>query len=151
CVKPSVRPATWISYDQQVRVHISLALGHIELTKLTPEHVQRYLNEKMAAGLSAKTVRYHRSILAMALKQAEKWGKVPRNVATLVDPPRAVKYELQSFTPTQASVMLATLKGERLGALFTVALSLGLRRGEALGLRWQDVDFEAKTVRVSQA
>src|SRR5262249_20656195 len=46
CVKPSVRLATWISYDQQVRVHIAPALGHIEITKLTPEHIQRYMNDK---------------------------------------------------------------------------------------------------------
>jgi integrase len=102
-------------------------------------------------GLSAKTIRYHRSLLAMALKQAHRWGLVAQNVATLVDPPSAKKYELQTFDPAQAHKLLDTLKGERLGALFTVALALGLRRGEALGLRWQDIDFEGRTVRVCQA
>lgn len=150
-VKPSVRPATWLSYDQQVRVHIKPALGHVELTKLSPQHIQRYMNEKTTAGLSAKTVRYHRSVLAMALKQAHRWGLVAQNVATLVDPPSAKKYELQTFDPAQAHKLLDTLKGERLGALFTVALSLGLRRGEALGLRWQDIDFDGRTLRVCQA
>lgn len=151
CVKPSVRPATWLSYDQQVRVHITPALGHVDLTKLRPEHIQRYMNEKTAAGLSSKTVRYHRSVLAMALKQAHRWGLVAQNVATLVDPPSAKKYALQTFDPAQAHTLLEALKGERLGALFTVALALGLRRGEALGLRWQDIDFEGCTLRVSQA
>jgi integrase len=157
CVKPRVRTSTWISYDQQVRVHISPALGHVDLTKLTPQHIQRYMNEKAEPkgkdepGLSAKTIRYHRSILAMALKQAHRWGLVAQNVATLVDPPSAKKYKLQTFDPAQAHKLLDTLKGERLGALFTVALSLGLRRGEALGLRWQDVDFDARTLRVCQA
>ena len=162
CVKPRVRAATWISYDQQVRVHISPALGHIDLTKLTPQHIQRYMNEKAQPvqqpgkaeplpGLSAKTIRYHRSILAMGLKQAHRWGLVAQNVATLVDPPSAKKYKLQTFDPAQAHKLLEALKGERLGALFTVALALGLRRGEALGLRWQDVDFDARTLRVCQA
>lgn len=72
-------------------------------------------------------------------------------MATLVDPPSAKKYELQTFDPAQAHKLLDTLKGERLGALFTVALSLGLRRGEALGLRWQDIDFDGRTLRVCQA
>jgi integrase len=149
-VKPSVRPATFTSYDQQVRVHITPSLGHVELAKLSPQNIQRYMNEKTAAGLSSKTVRYHRSVLAMALKQAHRQGLVSQNVATMVDPPSAKKYEIQSFDQSQAHTLLEALKGERLGALFTVALSLGLRRGEALGLRWQDVDFDANTLRIAQ-
>jgi integrase len=74
-----------------------------------------------------------------------------RNVATLVDKPRALKYEIQPITPEQARQFLEAIKGNRLEALFTVALSLGLRRGEALGLRWQDIDFEKRTLRVHQS
>jgi integrase len=162
CVKPKVRPSTYISYEQQVRVHISPALGHVQLTKLQPQHIQRYMNDKMkpiqvpgeaepGPGLSAKTVRYHRSILVMALNQALKWNLVGRNVATLVDPPRAERYEIQPIDAEQARTFLEAIKGDRLEALFTVALSLGLRRGEALGLRWQDIDFEARTLRVNHS
>lgn len=161
-VKMSVKESTYISYEQQVRVHIVPALGHHQLTKLGPQHIQRYMNEKLtdgrvekrenqAPGLSAKTVRYHRSILSMALSQALKWGLVGRNVADLVDPPRAIKFEIQPIDAKQAQGLLEAIKGDRLEALFVVALSLGLRRGEALGLRWQDIDFDKRTLRVSQS
>jgi len=91
-----------------------------------------------------------RTLLRMALNQALKWGLVQRNVAALVDAPRAVRFEVQPIDQKQALAFLDALKGDRLEALFTVALSLGLRRGESLGLRWQDIDFENRTLRVCQ-
>lgn len=159
-IKPSVRPATYVSYEQQIRVHIAPTLGHLLLTKLAPQHIQNYMNEKMKPtpavgtdkakpGLSAKTVKYHRSILNMALGQALKFGLVGRNVATLVDPPRVKKFEIQPIDQSQARAFLEAIRGDRMEAFFTVALSLGLRRGEALGLRWVDVDFQARTLRIS--
>lgn len=151
CVKPSVRPSTFISYEQQVRVHIAPQLGHVQLTKLSPQHIQAYMNDRLKAELSAKTVKYHLSVLRMALGQALKWNLVARNVAMLVDPPRVSKYEVQAITPEQARVFLQAIQGDRLEALFTVALSLGLRRGEALGLRWADIDFQTRTLRVNQS
>lgn len=108
-------------------------------------------NKDGSTRLSARVVKYHHSILSMALKQAERRGHVPRNVATRVDPPSAVQREVAPLTQEQAHGLLKALKGERLGGLFTVALALGLRRGEALGLRWQDIDFEVRTLRVCQA
>jgi integrase len=151
CVKPSVRPATFISYDQQVRVHIAPQLGHIQLTKLSPQQIQSYMNDRLKTELSAKTIKYHLSILRMALGQALKWNLVARNVAMLVDPPRVEKYEVRAITPEQARIFLQAIQGDRLEALFTVALSLGLRRGEALGLRWTDIDFQNRTLRVNQS
>ncbi len=150
CVKPSVRPSTYISYDQQVRVHIVPTLGQLQLSQLTPQHIQNYMKERLAKGLSARTVGYHRRVLVIALGQAVKWGLVNRNVAALTDPPRAEKYEIQPITPEQARAFLQAIQGNRLEALFTVALSFGLRRGEALGLRWTDVDLEARTLRIKQ-
>jgi integrase len=151
CVKPTVRHSTFISYDQQVRVHIAPQLGHIQLTKLSPQQIQSYMNDKLQSELSAKTVKYHLSVLRMALGQALKWNLVARNVAMLVDPPRVGKYEVQAITPEQARVFLQAIQGDRLETLFTVALSLGLRRGEALGVRWLDIDFQNRTLRVNQS
>lgn len=150
-VKPSVRVSTYVSYDQQVRVHIVPQLGHIKLSKLRPQHIQTYINDRLEFGLSAKTVKYHLSVLRMSLTRAEKWGLVARNVAMLVDPPRVQKYEIQPITQEQARIFLEAIKGDRLEALFTVALSLGLRRGEALGLRWSDIDFQTRTLRIKVA
>ena len=148
-VRQRVRSSTYVSYDQQVRVHIAPALGHMELSKLAPQHIQNYINARREAGLSAKTVKYHLSVLRMALSQALKWGLVARNVAALVDPPRTQRFEVQPITPERARALLDAIKGNRMEALFSVALSLGLRRGEALALRWQDIDFKARTLRVS--
>src|SRR5215216_1471394 len=151
CVKPSVRPSTYVSYEQQVRVHLSPNLGQIQLSKLNPQHIQAYMNKRLSTGLSPRTVRYHRLILQMALGQALKWSLLPRNVATLIDPPRVEKYEVQPITREQAKAFLLAIEGDRMEPLFTVALALGLRRGEALGLRWSDVDFQTKTLRINQA
>ena len=151
CVTPSVRPSTLVSYDYQIRLHIAPQLGRIELTKLSPQQIQTYLNGRLKAGLSPRTVKYHLSILRMAIGQALRWNLVARNVAMLVDPPRIEKFEVQPITPEQARAFLQAVQGDHLEALFTVALSLGLRRGEALGLRWSDIDFQTRTLQVRQS
>jgi integrase len=151
CAQPSVRVTTFVSYEIQIRVHIAPILGYHQLSKLSPQHIQEYLKNKLAAGLSAKTVKYHLSVLRMALGQALRWNLIARNVAMLVDPPRVEKYEVQPITPEQARIFLQAIQGDRLEILFTVALSLGLRRGESLGLRWTDIDFENRTLRVKNS
>ena len=80
-----------------------------------------------------------------------RWGLIARNVAKLVKPPRANRAEVQPLDPHQARQLLHTVQGHRLEALFTVALAIGLRPGEALGLQWQDVDLEAGTLSVRKA
>ena len=150
-VKPSVRPKTLKTYDYIVKLHVVPELGKKVLMKLSPQDVQRFLNDKLKSGLSARTVRHINDTLRCALNMALKWGLVSRNVATLVGPPRIQRKEIRSFTPEEARTFLETIKGDRLEALFSVALSLGLRQGEALGLRWQDVDFDARTLRVNYA
>ena len=100
------------------------------------------------AGLSPRTCQYARAILRSALGQALRWGIVSRNVATLVEVPRVKRHEIQPLTPEQARTLLATMRGHRLDALFTVALALGLRQGEALGLQWDAVDLDARVLHV---
>ena len=154
CVKTSVRPKTYDSYSQIVRLYLKPDLGHISLAKLSPHQVQLFLNRRHASGgedekpLSARTVQYIRAVLRKALGQALKWGHVARNVALLVDPPRAARPEIHPFTAEQTLAFLKQIKGGRLEALYTVALALGLREGEAFGLRWTDIDLEARTLHV---
>src|SRR5207248_2376455 len=97
------------------------------------------------------TVQYLRAVLRRALGQALRWGLVSRNVATLVDPPHVERPELHALDPDQAGRLLAAVRGDRLEALYAVALALGLRQGEALGLRWQDIDLDAGTLSVRVA
>lgn len=140
--RPSVRPRTYASYAQLIRVHILPHLGRVPLARLTAQQVQAFLNARHGAGLSARTVQYLHAILRRALGQAEKWGLVARNVARLATPPRVERRVPRPLTVEEARRLLDAVRGDRLEALYTVALSLGLRQGEALGLRWQDVDLE---------
>lgn len=91
-----------------------------------------------------------RAVLRRALNQALTWGYIARNVAILVDGPRPEPYRGTVLTPEQGQHLLAAVAGRRLEALYHIALLLGLREGEILGLRWIDVDFTAHTLRVEQ-
>ena len=148
-VKPRLRPLTLAGYQVNVRKHIVPTLGGVALDRLTPQHIQELLNGRQAAGLSPKSVRYVHQVLRSALNVARRWDLIDRNVATLVDPPRAQRPEIRPFDPNEARQFLEGVRGHRLEALYAVALALGLRQGEALGLRWRDVDLNERTLRVS--
>ena len=149
-VKPRVRAWTFAGYEVHVRRHIKPVLGRVPLEKLSPQHVQHLLNRKLEEGLKPKSVRYLRGTLRTALNEAVRWGLVSRNAAALVDGPRVERFDIQPFTPAEARVFLDSIAGERLEALYSVALTMGLRQGEALGLRWQDVDLELGYLRISK-
>jgi integrase len=146
--RPTVRPRTYRSYEQIVRVHLSPAIGAVPLVKLTAQQVQALLNTKTRTGLSPRTVHIVRDVLRNALGVALKWGLVTRNVAMLVDVPHVTRRELVVFNQEQARQFLAHIRGDRLEALYTVALALGLRQGEALALRWDDLDLDSAVLRV---
>jgi integrase len=146
-----VRPKTYDSYAQIVRLYIEPDLGPIQLSKLTWQQIDALLNKMIKAGLSPRTVRYCLAVLRMSLEKARKRSLVGQNVALLVDPPRAVRHEIRSLSPEEARVFLNTVRGDRLEALYSVAIALGLRQGEALGLRWEDVDMDKCTLRVRYA
>ncbi len=150
-IAPNRRAKTYRSYEQMARCHILPMLGRIQLARLEPQQVQALLTQKQAEGLSPRTVAYIRAILRQALNRALKWGLVARNVATLVDPPTVEQFKIRPLNPTQAGQLLEAARGDRLEALYRVALSLGLRQGEALGLRWEDVDLEGRVLHVRVA
>lgn len=147
--RPSVRPKTYRFYCDHIRLHIKPALGKKQIEKLTPANVQHFVNDKLQSGLSPQTIRHIIATLRAALSIAVRWQLVYRNVAALVTLPRIQKQEMKIFTPEQAKAFLESVKGHRLEALFIMALTLGLRRGELLGLHWSDVDFDAATLRVN--
>ena len=149
--RPSIRSNTYDSYETIVRRHLNPVLGHIMLRDLRPEHVQRYYNEKMRQGLDASTIGQHHKILSGALKQAEKNQLVLRNVCRLTELPRQTRKETKTLTIAQVMIqLLPALQGDRLYAAFLTVFMVGLRRGELLGLRWQDIDLNAGIVQVRQ-
>jgi integrase len=149
--KGRLRPRAWESYEQTVRLHLVPGLGKIVLARLKPAQLDAWFRQHQQDGASARSVRYARTVLRAALNQARRWRVVTDNVAALVEVPRHQAKEIQPLTPEHARALLKAAKGQRLGGLVSVAIALGLRMGEALGLRWVDVDFEAGTLRVRQA
>src|SRR5215210_2037499 len=146
-----LRPKTYKDYAGLTRVHIAPALGHIKLKNLTPLHVQQFYSAKLNSGLSKRTVEYLHSVLHAALKQAVRWELVPRNVAESVDSPRPEKKERPTFTLEQARMFLKACREDRFGALYVLVIQSGMRRGELLGLRWEDVDIGQGLLHVRQA
>ncbi len=152
-VRLRVRPRTADSYAETVERYIKPAIGRQPLAKLTPEHVARMLadltvRETKRGRLSPTTIRYAYTVLRIALGRALKSGKVLRNVATLVDPPAKSTPEMHPPTVEQVSQLLAATWDDRMGPLYVLAATSGLRQGETLALRWSDVDLEAATVTV---
>ena len=147
-VKPGVRPKTYVSYEQVCRLHLIPALGRRKLSALNAQHIASYMSAKQAAGASAAAVNYHRRVLRIALNQAMRWDLLSRNVAALTQPRAHQPKEAMPLTVRESEAFLAAVRGRRLEALYLVALMLGLRQGEALGLRWSDIDLEAGTLSV---
>jgi integrase len=146
-----VRPVTLVSYEGIVRLHIIPELGKVRLARLTPSQVQALLNRKLAAGMSPRSVEYIRSVLRQALGHAVRWNLVSRNVAALTDRPRPVRQEIRPLDIEQARRFLEAVRGDRLEALYSVAQALGVRQGEALGLRWEDVDLDNGFVHIRRS
>ncbi len=146
-----VRPRTLEGYRSKVRTHVEPALGHHRLDRLQPEHVEAFYAECAAAGMSSASVLQCHRILSRALKVAMQRGKVARNVCTLVDAPSLVRTEVDPLSAADARKLLVTARTGRNAARWSVALALGLRQGEALGLQWTDVDLERGTLTVRRA
>jgi integrase len=149
-VRLSVAPLTYEQYAQHARLYLAPALGHIRLSQLNPQHVQAFIKARLSDGLSARTVKLSLLILRMALKQAVRWDTISRNVPALVDPPRVQRPEVKPLSDVEARTFLEAVRGKRLEAAYLLLLSLGLRRGETLGLRWQDIDLEKRTACIRQ-
>lgn len=110
-----------------------------------------YDDHAIARGASPQSAAHHRAVLRRALNVAMRWGWVSRNAAALAEPPRMPEREVRALTPAGARALLDAVRSDRLKALFTVALACGLGQGEALGLRWTDVDLEYGTLTVQRS
>ena len=102
-------------------------------------------------GLSARTIQYTHAVLHRALKQAKRWGMVIRNVAEDVDSPQLKRDEIRPLDRERTCKLLQVAEGDRLHALYIVAVTAGLRPDEMLALRWSDVDLGGGTLRINRA
>lgn len=146
--KPTIRPRTWQRYEEYVRLHAVPALGRVRLVNLAPHHLQLLYSERLTTGCSPQTVVHLHRVLHRALGQAVRWGAVARNVTELVDPPRVSRKEMRALSPDEARRLLDAAGGTRFEALYTVAVTTGMRQGELLGLRWQNVDLDTRKLHV---
>ena len=145
----NTRPKTYLTYRDLVELHLKPGLGGVPLGKLGPQEIQKFINRKIDAGLSLKTVKHIRDTLRNALNVAcREWQLIPQNPATKVRLPRIPKREMRFLTLSDARVFIDTSRDHELEALFEVALLLGMRQGELLGLRWPDIDFEQRCIKV---
>ena len=146
-VPDTVKPSTVDAYADIVRLYIAPHVGRVKLAKLTPQHVKSMLRAMEIDGLSPRTRQYARTVLRRALRWAEQHGLVLRNVATLVDGPRQTGTKLDdTLDAAGTAAVIDAVAGDRLEALAVVVLRLGLRKGEALALRWDNIDLAAGTL-----
>ena len=165
--KPHLRAKTFTQYEHIVQAYLVPGLGGIVLARLTPAQVQSFL-VRIGTGAfqpvrkprqgkpttqrpGPRTIQQCYRVLHVALRQAERWGLVHRNVADLIDAPTVPKAQTTALTADQARALLTATADTRFGPLWAVAIATGLRRGELLALRWQDVDVPGKLLHIRGA
>jgi integrase len=150
-IEGTIARHTFRDYHDKVRLHISPVLGRVRVLDLTREHLQRLYRQKLEEGLSPRSVRYIHVTLSKALYDAEGSGLVPKNVARFAKPPKDIHLEKPVMSVAEAMLFLEAIRGDPLEALYLLAVTTGLRRGEMLGLKWTDLDLEAGTLKVSRS
>ena len=148
--QPNTAPKTFRRYEQIVRVHLLPVIGGTPLAKLRPLHIQEVYTQVLEKGVSARTALHCHRVLREALQHALKWQLIPRNPADSVQPPRPQRYEIAAMGPDEVKRLLAAADETRYGDLIHLAALSGLRQGELMGLRWQDVDLEAGILHIRQ-
>lgn len=153
----TLRPRTKEHYSDVAERHVIAYIGRYRLEELRPPQLRAWIAElrgkvsERGRPLSARTIQMAHATLRRALNDAVRDELIPRNPALLVQPGRVPRSNIAPLTLAEAKALLATAATDRLYALWLVLMSLGLRRGEALALRWSDFDFEAKTVLISRS
>jgi integrase len=146
----SVRTSTYERHEQIVRLHLKPVLGHVKLAKLTPAHVQGLYRDKLDSGLSPATVQKIHSVLHKALAQALKWNMIARNAADAVKAPRPVPEEMRPLSPDEARKLIEAASGDKLEALYVLAVHTGMRQGELLALKWEDIDLNEGIIHIKR-
>lgn len=148
-VKPNLTYHTYESYELSVRTRLNPRLGAIKLVKLQPRHIQELYTE-LGSRLGPKSIRLTHVALRQALQLAVEWGKIPENPAIKVKLPKLRGKKKKILTPEEVAQLLDSTRDHRLYALWLVLVTTGMRKGEALGLKWSDLDFDSGTLRIQR-
>ena len=155
-VRSTLKPSTVALYRTLAEAYVIPGLGNIRLQQLGPGHLNRLYAEPLESGtrdgspLGAETTAKVHRLLHRALRDATKWNRIARNPASVADPPRARRSELRIWNAAELARFLERAGTDPLTALWTLLTTTGMRRGEALGLRWSDVDLEAARTTIRQ-
>jgi integrase len=146
-------PAKWespltVRGNRDRAAHVIAGLGKVKLARLTVAQVERFLDGLAAEGMSTDTITRCRALLRLAIRRAERDGKIGRNVAALADLPSGTRRKSHAMNLAQVNALLALKLNPFWRAYIVTALTCGLRPGERLGLRWEDVDFDGGVIRV---
>ncbi|MFT3663050.1 MAG: site-specific integrase [Gordonia sp. (in: high G+C Gram-positive bacteria)] len=146
----ALRPKTLEGYESTIRLHLRPYIGAIPLSRLSVSTLQRTFNEQIASGKTLNTVRNARKVLSAALTNAMREEIVTRNVARLVKLRAGKRSEIVPWTADEVTRFLDEAKDDPLYPAFYLLTLYGLRRGEVLGLRWQDIDWQGNHIHVRQ-
>ena len=150
-VEGSVWYTTFKNHECNVRLHLKPTIGCIRLKDLTRLHVQRLINHKVKEGYAPRTVRYAHTTLSKALTQAVDWDLVPRNAASRVKLPKQTRTKRETLSAEKVGAFFSAASEDRFAALYVLAVTSGLRPGELLALKWDDVDLEAGALSVRRS
>jgi integrase len=145
---PRLRLSSQLRYRGVLNNHILPALGSIPVQGLTAQKVQSFYASKLKEGLSTSSLHTIHKVLHSALDTAVRWNLVARNVCDAVSLPSETSRKVKPLTPEQAQHLLTAIKGQKLEALITLALTTGMRLGELTGLQWSDIDFDQASLSV---
>ncbi len=139
---PAITENAFIAYEVAVRVHLIPGTGAHKLDKLEPEHLEKLYRKMTKAGAKPGRVhQVHRTIRA-ALNEAKRRKKITENPALLARAPKVEEEEVEPYSVAQVKSILEAAQQKRNSARWAIALALGLRQGEALGLQWTDIDLD---------
>lgn len=147
----ALRPSTFRRYRQHVALDILPTLGRLDLDQVSRSHVVRMVAAIRARGRTVRTANHAKNVLGAALQDALRDGLVTQNVARLVKGLPSPRAEVSPLTPAEVERLRGAVQGTRREALYSLALTYGLRQGELLGLTWADVDFAAGVLHVRHA
>lgn len=139
---PDLRPTSGAAYRNAIRKHLIPGVGQQRLDRLEPEHLERLYRRMIDNGAKPATAHQVHRTIRTALTEAQRRGHIGRNVAALARPPRIEVEEIEPYSIEEVHAILAAAATRPNHARWAIALALGLRQGEALGLRWTDVDLD---------
>lgn len=151
-VKSTLRYNTWKQYSQIVRDHILPKLGKTKIIDLRPDLIQSLYDSKVQEGVGLRTIQLTHAVLRRFLNRAVKLGLLPNNPSDVTSPPKPRQKEMQILNDSQVYQLIITAKEIQIRnlALYQLAITTGMRQGELLGLKWQDVDWEKKTLHIQR-